>query len=80
MTQLKREEMEKNNNKGRLFLIPSPLGENDPREVIPDGVLSMLPKLTTYVVEATGLRNDINFSILSDIPLAILYLICQDAP
>lgn len=53
MTQLKREEMEKNNNKGRLFLIPSPLGENDPREVIPDGVLSMLPKLTTYVVEAT---------------------------
>lgn len=53
MTQLKREEMEKDNNKGRLFLIPSPLGENDPREVIPDGVLSMLPKLATYVVEAT---------------------------
>ncbi len=40
-------------NKGRLFLIPSPLGENDPREVIPDGVLALLPKIHTYVVEAT---------------------------
>lgn len=40
-------------NKGRLFLIPSPLGENDPREVIPDGVLALLPKINTYVVEAT---------------------------
>lgn len=38
--------------KGRLFLIPSPLGENDPAEVIPAGVLSMLPSITTYVVEA----------------------------
>ena len=38
--------------KGRLFLIPSPLGENDPAEVIPAGVLSMLPSISTYVVEA----------------------------
>ncbi|MGN1234242.1 MAG: SAM-dependent methyltransferase [Candidatus Cryptobacteroides sp.] len=38
--------------KGRLFLIPSPLGDNDPAEVIPAGVLSMLPSITTYVVEA----------------------------
>ncbi len=45
--------MENVNNRGRLFLIPSPLGDNDPREVIPDGVLSMLPRLHTYVVEAT---------------------------
>lgn len=45
--------MENADKRGRLFLIPSPLGENDPREVIPDGVLSMLPKLHTYVVEAT---------------------------
>lgn len=45
--------MENANNRGRLFLIPSPLGDNDPREVIPEGVLSMLPKLHTYVVEAT---------------------------
>lgn len=44
---------EKNIQKGRLFLIPSPLGDNDPREVIPDGVLSMMPKISTYVVEAT---------------------------
>lgn len=45
--------MERKNDRGRLFLIPSPLGENDPKEVIPEGVLSMLPKLDTYVVEAT---------------------------
>ena len=41
------------NLKGRLFLIPSPLGDNDPKEVIPEGVLALLPKITTYVVEAT---------------------------
>jgi 16S rRNA (cytidine1402-2'-O)-methyltransferase len=56
--------------KGRLFLIPSPLGDNDPGEVIPDGVLAMLPKIRTYVVEATrtarrylsaaGLKGHIN--------------------
>ena len=38
--------------KGRLFLIPSPLGDNDPAEVIPAGVLSMFPSISTYVVEA----------------------------
>ena len=38
--------------KGRLFLIPSPLDDNDPAEVIPAGVLSMLPSISTYVVEA----------------------------
>ncbi|MGM9758320.1 MAG: SAM-dependent methyltransferase [Candidatus Cryptobacteroides sp.] len=38
--------------KGRLFLIPSPLGDNEPAEVIPAGVLSLLPSITTYVVEA----------------------------
>ena len=38
--------------KGRLFLIPSPLGDNDPAEVIPAGVLSMLPSISTNVVEA----------------------------
>ena len=38
--------------KGRLFLIPSPLGDTEPAEVIPAGVLSMLPSITTYVVEA----------------------------
>ena len=41
-----------NNAKGRLFLIPSPLGDSDPREVIPEGVLSLLPKINIYVVEA----------------------------
>ena len=47
------ERKEKKNNKGRLFLIPSPLGDNDPKEVIPEGVLSILPVISTYVVEAT---------------------------
>lgn len=46
-------EMENADKRGRLFLIPSPLGDNDPREVIPEGVLAMLPAIRTYVVEAT---------------------------
>lgn len=38
-------------NKGRLFLIPSPLGDNDPAEVIPAPTLELLKKIGTYVVE-----------------------------
>lgn len=37
--------------KGRLFLIPSPLGENDPSEVIPAPVLKSLENFRTFVVE-----------------------------
>lgn len=37
--------------KGRLFLIPSPLGENDPAEVIPTPVLDSLGNFRTFVVE-----------------------------
>ena len=37
--------------KGKLYLIPSPLGENDPAEVIPAPVLEMLRKIHVYVVE-----------------------------
>lgn len=37
--------------KGRLYLIPSPLGENDPTEVIPAPVLSSLGRFRTFVVE-----------------------------
>ncbi|MDE6148374.1 MAG: SAM-dependent methyltransferase [Bacteroidales bacterium] len=36
---------------GRLFLIPSPLGENDPAEVIPAPVLKSLEGFRTFVVE-----------------------------
>ena len=36
---------------GRLFLIPSPLGDNDPAEVIPSAVLDVLKGLDTFVVE-----------------------------
>ena len=36
---------------GILYLIPSPLGENDPKEVIPAGVLELLPGLQYFVVE-----------------------------
>lgn len=37
--------------KGRLYLIPSPLGENDPAEVIPGPVLESLQHFRTFVVE-----------------------------
>ena len=37
--------------KGRLYLIPSPLGDNDPSEVIPAPVLESLGRFRTFVVE-----------------------------
>ena len=37
--------------KGRLFLIPSPLGDNDPAEVIPAPTLTLLQVIGCYVVE-----------------------------
>ena len=40
-----------NANKGKLHLIPSPLGENDPAEVIPAAVLTLLGRFRTFVVE-----------------------------
>lgn len=36
---------------GKLYLIPSPLGDNDPAEVIPAAVLQVLCSLDTFVVE-----------------------------
>ncbi|MBR5856710.1 MAG: SAM-dependent methyltransferase [Bacteroidales bacterium] len=36
---------------GILYLIPSPLGENEPKEVIPAPVFELLPKLQHFVVE-----------------------------
>lgn len=39
------------NKKGRLYLIPSPLGENEPSEVIPMPVLESLKGFRTFVVE-----------------------------
>lgn len=38
-------------NNGKLFLIPSPLGDNDPSEVIPAPVLKSLEGFRTFVVE-----------------------------
>ena len=40
-------------DKGKLLLIPSPLGDNDPSEVIPAPVLSLLRSVRVYVVEET---------------------------
>lgn len=40
-------------SKGRLYLIPSPLGEYDPAKVIPAGTLDVLMGLKTFVVEET---------------------------
>ena len=37
--------------KGKLYLIPSPLGENEPAEVIPAPVLESLKGFRTFVVE-----------------------------
>ena len=37
--------------KGKLYLIPSPLGEIDPSEVIPQPVLNSLEGFRTFVVE-----------------------------
>ena len=36
---------------GKLYLIPSPLGDNPPEEVIPSAVLDCLKGLDTFVVE-----------------------------
>jgi 16S rRNA (cytidine1402-2'-O)-methyltransferase len=36
---------------GKLYLIPSPLGDNDPAEVIPQSVLDSLKGFRTFVVE-----------------------------
>ena len=38
-------------SKGKLYLIPSPLGENNPEEVIPMPVLASLASFKTFVVE-----------------------------
>lgn len=38
-------------SKGKLYLIPSPLGDNDPAEVIPPTVLQTACGLKTFVVE-----------------------------
>ena len=38
-------------NKGKLFLIPSPLGENPPIEVIPVPVIEKIKSIKTFVVE-----------------------------
>lgn len=38
-------------SKGKLYLIPSPLGDNDPAEVIPSTVLQTACGLKTFVVE-----------------------------
>lgn len=38
-------------NKGKLYLIPSPLGDNQPSEVLPNMVFETIGKIRTYVVE-----------------------------
>ena len=43
--------MKMKEGKGKLYLIPSPLGENDPAEVIPGPVHESLKGFRTFVVE-----------------------------
>ena len=38
-------------NKGKLYLIPSPLGDNQPSEVLPNIVFETIGRIRTYVVE-----------------------------
>lgn len=38
-------------NKGKLYLIPSPLGDNQPSEVLPNMVFETIGRIRTYVVE-----------------------------
>ena len=38
-------------NSSKLYLIPTPLGEGDPSEVLPAPVLALLPSLRCFVVE-----------------------------
>lgn len=38
-------------DKGRLYLIPSPIGDGNPSEVIPAAVLDLLQRIDVYVVE-----------------------------
>ena len=38
-------------NKGKLYLIPSPLGEGAPEDVLPKPVFEVLPSIRTFVVE-----------------------------
>ncbi|HAC40989.1 MAG TPA: SAM-dependent methyltransferase [Rikenellaceae bacterium] len=38
---------------GKLYLIPTPLGEGNPADVLPAPVLNVLPGLTRFVVEET---------------------------
>lgn len=38
-------------DKGKLYLVPSPLGDNSPEEVIPGPVLEILGHIGTFVVE-----------------------------
>ena len=40
-------------NKGKLYLIPSPLGEYDPALVLPAQVFEIIKGIHTYVVEET---------------------------
>ena len=40
-------------DKGKLYLVPSPLGDNAPEEVIPGPVLEILGRIETFVVEET---------------------------
>ena len=40
-------------NKGKLYLIPTPLGDNDPAEVLPGSVMEKACSLRVFVVEET---------------------------
>lgn len=64
---------------GVLHLIPSPLGDNDPKEVIPISILETIPSIKHFVVEEVrtarrflskaglkGMIEELNFYVLNE--------------
>lgn len=68
--------------KGLLYLIPSPIGDVAPREVIPQSVLELLPKLNHFVVEElrTVRRYLSNAGLKGKIDSLNFYLLNEHTP
>ena len=68
--------------KGLLYLIPSPIGDVAPAEVIPQSVLELLPKLNHFVVEEfrTVRRYLSNAGLKGKIDSLNFYLLNEHTP
>ena len=68
--------------KGLLYLIPSPIGDVAPAEVIPQSVLELLPRISHYVVEElrTVRRYLSNAGLKGKIDSLNFYLLNEHTP